>query len=151
MKTYQSVTSLATSPAISSNSLYSNGFFVTLTPPPPSAQLSNNHSKNSSTTADPPALSEMPSTEIISIVNQNLVNCTHSSLKYNDHNYFDEHDTQSKHQRSISYTAEQQKEHNDIQTLINNYDEKKILSKTHDHSDGISANEDELSVENTRL
>ncbi|XP_013111090.2 USP6 N-terminal-like protein isoform X1 [Stomoxys calcitrans] len=163
MKTYQSITSLATSPAISSNSLYSNGFFVTITPPPPprattitttttettaitsTTQISNQHNMNSSSS------SAIIGTRNNSDVGHNK-RSTRTELEFEDpyqlpngeHSFvFDK--------QNECYGIEQ----NDINILITNYDQKQRQRSTlqvgGQADDDDDDDDDELSVENTRL
>uniref|UniRef100_A0A1I8PEW5 Rab-GAP TBC domain-containing protein n=1 Tax=Stomoxys calcitrans TaxID=35570 RepID=A0A1I8PEW5_STOCA len=163
MKTYQSITSLATSPAISSNSLYSNGFFVTITPPPPprattitttttettaitsTTQISNQHNMNSSSS------SAIIGTRNNSDVGHNK-RSTRTELEFEDpyqlpngeHSFvFDK--------QNERYGIEQ----NDINILITNYDQKQRQRSTlqvgGQADDDDDDDDDELSVENTRL
>lgn len=136
MKTYQSITSLATSPAISSNSLYSNGFFVTLTPPPlPPPQHSSNTISTSNFAAPPTPTKPCKST-------LTAILC-HDEKPANlaKHNSFE--------------TSSLKNEQNKIVLICSNDEHLLCLQKQSEHVKNIniedSDNDDELSVENTRL
>lgn len=164
MKTYQSITSLATSPAISSNSLYSNGFFVTLTPPPPT-QSSNNNNKSS-----PVSTTIIPSTTATTEIKTNNsimtpISCpeettNQTSFKTNQINSIDvndgvdDHDDEQHHLHNNQQIVNTIDEHqlnnlNDIEILLNNYDKKML--HINNQCDDNNDDDDELSVENTRL
>lgn len=166
MKTYQSITSLATSPAISSNSLYSNGFFVTLTPPPPVSSNNNNYDSNinstSSTSTTTTAIAANHSA-MTPIVNRKVTATTTMTTTTTTFNSFENSDDlPQNHLQSDGdpffvyinpYTSpniDQQKhnDHNDINILTHNYDQKMLncSNKQNEFDD-----DDELSVENTRL
>lgn len=150
MKTYQSITSLATSPAISSNSLYSNGFFVTLTPPPSTAsQPINCNNKLSTYTAIPTNAIKTCNSTMTPILGQEETTTNRSSFKNNESFSFDTNNLHNEHQ-IVNCVDEQLNGHNDIQILINNYDKKILHLQKNDNIDN-DCNDDELSVENTRL
>ncbi|KAM7345168.1 USP6 N-terminal-like protein isoform 1-T1 [Cochliomyia hominivorax] len=150
MKTYQSITSLATSPAISSNSLYSNGFFVTLTPPPPTQYSNNNNKSSPSSIIIATATTEIKrNNSIITPIScpEETTNETHfetnntNSVSNND----DEHHLHN-NQQTVNSFDEQLNGLNDLHILLDNYDKKIHLQNNSDDNE-----DDELSVENTRL
>uniref|UniRef100_T1PJ32 Rab-GTPase n=1 Tax=Musca domestica TaxID=7370 RepID=T1PJ32_MUSDO len=152
MKTYQSITSLATSPAISSNSLYSNGFFVTTTPPPPSKtttsttmQISNYNINSSSTTSTTTGTTiTTNNSDAIDTAMENVKSTITAQNSYRTPNG-DHHSIVC---NSTTENVNELTDHNDINILITNYDQK--LLKVHVDDDQ-GDEDDELSVENTRL
>lgn len=177
MKTYQSITSLATSPAISSNSLYSNGFFVTTTPPPPTTStttttltsISNINSSSTSTTTGTTITTNSSDKTPMSMFNKRSTPTTiaqessslasvQKGLEHIDRTYqipngdhlfgFNNKDERFDDEQNVS--------NDDINILITNYDQKQLkhcqnYKNKIQVEDQIDDDDDELSVENTRL
>lgn len=195
MKTYRSITSLATSPAISNNSLYSNGFFVTITPTPP-PNSSNNHNNNNDSnvnysysngttttftginSAITPTLSKKLTATEKTITTTKTTSETMTLKPTTTPTNFENNDPFLSHIQHLHNGDEffvltnpisnktlndeshtQHLQHNDINILINNYDQKMFnyhkaqnyVDNDHDHNDVDDDDGDELSVENTRL
>ncbi|XP_053965029.1 USP6 N-terminal-like protein isoform X1 [Anastrepha ludens] len=110
MKTYRSITSLATSPAVSSYSLYSNGFVVT--------------------------------------TNNKLYNDIDNNAYNNGHNHSHSHMQNHRHSNSYSYshTTLQLQNHTDAEVDYPNVDD-----LPPDFNENADIDDDELSVQNTRL
>lgn len=110
MKTYRSITSLATSPAVSSYSLYSNGFVVT--------------------------------------TNNKLYNDIDNNAYNNGHNHSHSHSHLHRHSNSYSYshTMLPLQNHTDVDVDYSN-----IVDLPPDFNENADIDDDELSVQNTRL
>ncbi|KAL9922344.1 USP6 N-terminal-like protein isoform 1-T1 [Glossina fuscipes fuscipes] len=152
MKTYQSITSLATSPAISSSSLYSNGFIVTNIP------ISNLSASSHSTTTITSTTETTTSATSFHIVSTaiNIANAdsTNSTITKWTCNVNDLHDDLQQQQLNGDDTLYQKCENNnrdingdeDVCKQIKHVREaERDIVNVSDHDD------EELSVENTRL
>lgn len=150
MKTYQSITSLATSPAISSSSLYSNGFIVTNIP------ISNLSASSHSTTTITSTTETTTSATSFHIASTAIANAdsTNSTITKWTCNVNDLHDDLQQPQLNGDDTLYQSCENNDrdvngdsdVCKQIKHVKEAELdIVNVSDHDD------EELSVENTRL
>lgn len=150
MKTYQSITSLATSPAISSSSLYSNGFIVTNIP------ISNLSASSHSTTTITSTTETTTSATSFHIASTAIANAdsTNSTITKWTCNVNDLHDDLQQLQLNGDDTLYQNCENNDrdfngdddVCKQIKHMREAELdIVNVSDHDD------EELSVENTRL
>lgn len=165
MKTYQSITSLATSPAISNNSLYSNGFFVTTTPPPPppssttTTQFISDNIDSSSTSATVTTMITTNNLALTPILqkhsSRNATMTTTRTLSEQDKRYqLPNEDHFFRVVDKDESPVDEQNDNNDINILISNFDLKhRTVFKHLQNEINIESDDDgdELSVENTRL